>query len=134
MGGGERPEDGRKPQWKISSRGQKACLAITISPSRRKGERGWGGKLWRNFAEQWTRAMISAPTFRRSTLATYPLRKRERGSIATSSPIHFHAKTFPKPGNWLEWKRGAAQGRDCFGRSKGFSGSLRKPKAGPMCS
>lgn len=42
--------------------------------------------------------------------------ERERESTDTCSPIHFRAKTFPKPGNWPEWKRVAAQGRDCSGK------------------
>lgn len=134
MGGGGRVEDGRKPQWKISSIGQMACRAITISRYRRTVERGWVGKLWRSFAERWTRAMTSAPTFRKFTLSTYPSRRRDIGSIATFSLIRFHAKTYRRQENWLEWKREAAQDRDCFGRSKGFSVSLRKQGRGQMCS
>lgn len=85
-------------------------------PLSEDGRKRLGRKALEELCGAMTRAMTSALTSRRSTLATYQSRKREIGSIATSSPIHFHAKTFPKQGNWLEWKRVAAQGRDCFGK------------------
>lgn len=108
-----------------------ACRAITISHSRRMGEKGWVEKLWRNFAERWTRAMTSAQTFRKFILATYPSRKRERGSIATFSPIHFHAKTCRKQENWLEWKREAAQGRGLLWEVERLLEELKESESRP---